>query len=87
MPGQENARTPAGARAMDYDEKHVDRSPYQLGAQRLRVRVETAIERELRRCEGCMTPQQWTEHRAWITANVVEAARLWMREKAARGEL
>jgi hypothetical protein len=87
MPGQENARTTTGARAMDYDEKHVDRSPYQSHAQQLRVRVETAIGRELCRCERCMTPAQWTEHRAWITANVVEAARLWMREKAARGEL
>ncbi|AIP32142.1 hypothetical protein DR64_1346 [Paraburkholderia xenovorans LB400] len=53
----------------------------------LRQRVEAMIARELSRCERSMTPVEWHRNREWITANVVEAARLWMREKATRGEL
>jgi hypothetical protein len=56
-------------------------------AQALKARVEHLIAKELLRCEASMTPAQWRAHREWVTADVVEAARLWLRERSARGQL
>ncbi|NML29397.1 hypothetical protein [Paraburkholderia antibiotica] len=78
----------AGGRSLDMPlTACADRSAKHSRAQLLRVRVEAMIERELARCERTLTPARWIEHREWVTANVVEAARLWLREQAARGEL
>jgi hypothetical protein len=56
-------------------------------AARLQARVEAMIERELERCQRSMPPEEWAEQRQWVTANVVEAARQWMRARAAEGTL
>ncbi|MEM5344738.1 hypothetical protein [Paraburkholderia azotifigens] len=35
-------------------------------AEALLARFEHLIEKELARCERCMTPDEWREHREWI---------------------
>lgn len=56
-------------------------------AQELKARVESMIQKELARCERSMSAADWAEHREWVTANVVEGARIWLRQTAERGEL
>ncbi|MFT0174638.1 hypothetical protein ACLKMY_37815 [Paraburkholderia mimosarum] len=64
-----------------------DRSPNHSPAQRLRQRVESAIDRELARCEKCMTPAHWVEHAEWVRDYVVASAREWLRTQAREGAL
>ena len=66
---------------------NADRSPNRSSAQRLRQRVESAIARELARCERCMTPAEWAEHRDWVRDYVVASAREWLRTQSRRGAL
>jgi hypothetical protein len=61
--------------------------PRRCAAQALRDRIERMIDAEIDHCRRPMTANEWDTHCRWITSNVIEAARLWMREAAARGEL
>ncbi|MBK5119096.1 hypothetical protein IQ288_04280 [Burkholderia sp. R-69980] len=40
--------------------------PRRQQAESLRVWIERHIAKELDRCERCMTPDEWREHRDWI---------------------
>jgi hypothetical protein len=61
--------------------------PESHAALALRQRVNLMIEQEIQRCRARLGEDAWEQHGAWVTANIVEAAKLWLMRRAERGEL
>ncbi|WP_231716619.1 hypothetical protein [Burkholderia ubonensis] len=45
------------------------------------------IEREIERCRTQMGEREWEEHKEWVTANIVTAAKAWLTREAKAGRL
>lgn len=84
MPAQEKARATAGE---TLSKGNAENRLQRVSPQEVRARVEAAIERELERCERCMTPEQWAGHREWVLDYLIASAREWLRNTSAKGRL
>lgn len=56
-------------------------------AENIRALVNSMIEREIERCKKQMGNREWEQHKDWVTANIVTAAKIWLNRTAAEGLL
>jgi hypothetical protein len=56
-------------------------------AEAIKARTNRMIELEIQRCKKNMGEREWEKHKDWVTANVVAAAKIWLKRQAAEGKL
>ncbi len=56
-------------------------------SEEIKARGNRMIEREIERCRTQMGEREWEEHKEWVTANIVTAAKAWLTREAKAGRL